>query len=839
MPMKVFMAHVRVSDIDKFQIHDVRKHLQKVAKLAAQFAGERGRVFAHYAGLLHDLGKFQAAFQDYIERVSGFKKEDAHLENLEERGVAAKISHSTAGAKYAVGAFDPFFGHLLAYLIAGHHAGLADWNDKGGLKHRLQQADQELESALLGAREAGFDEEIQNLSDDDLLADFQSFFAENDKILAELHVWIRFLFSCLVDADFLDTEAFMNGYADAEMARQAGLRPSFPELSELHSRYQAYMEALAATTDKTSVLNQERNQILMQCFQAAEWNESFFGLTVPTGGGKTLASLGFALKHALRFNKRRIIYAIPFTSIIEQNANVFRKVLGDEVVLEHHSNLEVDEKKETARNRLAVENWDAPLIVTTNVQLFESLFAARPSRCRKIHNIADSVVILDEAQQIPRPFQKPITDVMRVLARDYGVTFVLCTATPPELGKDVDVFGRVLLEGLPQVYEIIADKAALAKRLQRVRIRLPEKDDPKKSWQQVGDEIAERNCVLAVVNTRKHARKLFAALPADGIKLHLSANMCAAHRAEVIALIRRYLQLYGDGKLAQPLWVVSTQLIEAGVDLDFPVVYRAMAGLDSIAQAAGRCNREGKLPGLGEVVVFRAEEGAPSGSLKQGQDITEEMLAAGWLNDPLSPDAFAEYFRRFNKKGERDQHGISTYLMMEQPSEQNPLAIKFRTAAEKFRLIDGQGVALIVPFIPLVWEERENLPNIVKTHELPEFFKHCLDGVPVDEWEDILKKRRCPSTLDEHFGKTDKPPLPEPFETWLSYLESDPLKYKWVYRKLQRHTITVHENELKKLPVNAVVERAGLLVLDVGYYDEVLGASMDDNWLMSPECSVM
>ena len=323
------------------------------------------------------------------------------------------------------------------------------------------------------------------------------------------------------------------------------------------------------------------------------------------------------------------------------------------------------DNKETAKTRLATENWDAPLIVTTNVQLFESLFAAKSSRCRKIHNIVDSVIILDEAQQLPRDFQKPITDMMRVLARDYGVSFVLCTATQPELGKNIDPFGRTILEGLPDVREIVADKIALSEKLRRVRIKMPPANDETQSWQEIADEIAVRPCVLAVVNTRKHAQKLFAALPSDGIKLHLSANMCATHRSEVIALVRRYLALYRAGSLHKPLWLVSTQLIEAGVDLDFPCVYRAMAGLDSIAQAAGRCNREGKLPQLGEVVVFRAEEGAPSGSLKQGQDISEEMLKAGLLGDPLSPSVFAEYFRRFNGKGAVDKHDITRLLTAE------------------------------------------------------------------------------------------------------------------------------------------------------------------------------
>jgi CRISPR-associated helicase cas3 len=829
-----YIAHARQDSSENWYSHPLQKHLQKVAQLAKRFAGRYGSLFAEYAGLLHDLGKFQEAFQKYIRNASGFEKENAHLEDVESTKLR-KIPHSTAGAKYAVEHLNPFFGHLLAYLIAGHHAGLADWYDKGSLKSRLQQADDELVASLSGLVESSLSEDFFPLSDDDLKRDFFAFWKEWAK-LEELHIWLRFLFSCLVDADFLDTEAFMNGYADADTAQAAGLRPKFPGLDELHRRYEQYMAQLHEKSDKDSFLNQERYAILQQSFSAAETDRTLFSLTVPTGGGKTLASLGFALKHALKFDKKRIIYAIPFTSIIEQNANVFRKALSDDVVLEHHSNLEVREDKETAKTRLATENWDAPLIVTTNVQLFESLFAAKTSRCRKIHNIADSVVILDEAQQLPRDFQKPITDMMRVLARDYGVTFVLCTATQPELGKNIDAFGRTILEGLPDVREIVADKITLSEKLRRVRIKMPPPNVETQSWQEIADEIAARPCVLAVVNTRKHAQKLFAALPSDGIKLHLSANMCATHRSEVIALVRRYLALYRAGSLHKPLWLVSTQLIEAGVDLDFPCVYRAIAGLDSIAQAAGRCNREGKLS-FGEVVVFRAEEGAPNGSLKQGQDITEEMLKAGLLDDPLSPSVFAEYFRRFNGKGDVDKHDI-TRLLTAESSNENPLAIKFRTAAERFRLIDNQGVALIVPFIPLAYWEKDGSPQIVKANELDDFFRRHLDDVEVSKWQDILDKQRFLQPADNSFGQTDQPPLPEPFECWFNLLESDPLKHKWVYRKLQRYTITVYEHELKKLPEHAVFSRAGLLVLDKGYYKAVLGADFDDAaWL--PENSVL
>ena len=833
--MTNFIAHVRKDAKENWHFHALQEHLKKVAELAARFAGRHGSLFAEYAGLLHDLGKFQQAFQEYIGKASGFEKVNAHLEDVES-GRPNKIPHSTAGAKYAVNQIDPLLGHLLAYLIAGHHAGLADWHDKGSLKDRLQKADDELASALAGVQQAQLSTDFFKINENGLSEQWNTLCANNENFAEELHIWIRFLFSCLVDADFLDTEAFMCGFANADEAKKAGVRPDFPSLQELNQRYENHMQDLATKADKNTPLNQERQIILKQCLDAAELDKSLFSLTVPTGGGKTLASLGFALKHALKFNKKRIIYTIPFTSIIEQNATVFRNVLGTDVVLEHHSNLEVSEDKETAKNRLAAENWDAPLIVTTNVQFFESLFAARTSRCRKIHNIADSVVILDESQQIPRDFQKPITDMMRVLAKDYGVTFVLCTATQPELGKEVDAFGRIDMVGLNDVYEIIHNKTELAKKLQRVQVYLPNADTSKQTWQQVADEIAQHACVLAVVNTRRHARLLFEALPSDGIKLHLSANMCAAHRAEVIALIRRYLYEYHQGRLKRPLWVVSTQLIEAGVDVDFPVVYRAMAGLDSIIQTAGRCNREGKLPDLGKVVVFRAEQGAPSGSLKQGQDITEEMLAAGGLNDPLLPETFSEYFRRFRAKGEVDKYKVTHDLTMES-SQENPLAIKFRTAAEKFRLIDNKGVALVVPFIPLVWQQEES-PKIVQSTQLEDFFEQHLADVAIDDWQKTLKDLRYPNPQNQNNFQPERSSLPEPFETWFAYLQSDPLKHKWVYRKLQRYTITVYEHELAKLPKGVVFERAGLLVLDTGYYCQLFGIDADD-LVLPPEQSVL
>lgn len=811
-----YLAHIRY-DGEVEVYHLLEEHLTEVGRLAARFAGRYGGLFAQQVGLLHDLGKAQESFRRYILTSAREEKENAHIENARK----GRIMHSTAGAKYAITTFKkyPFIGAILAYLIAGHHAGLADWSDKRSLAYRLAHADEELQGSL----DTGFP--IQNfvLAEDALGQELVKFFSKGT-MREELHVWMRMVFSCLVDADFLDTEAFMKGYANADEAKTHGLRPTFPSLIELQTRYQQHMQQLAVAAQGTP-LQKIRAEILDNCLSKAEEESNIFSLTVPTGGGKTLASLGFALKHALKFGKERIIYAIPFTSIIEQNASVFRRALGEDALIEHHSNLDVDAKNETMWRRIATENWDAPLVVTTNVQFFESLFATRPSRCRKLHNIVNSVVILDEAQQLPRDFQKPITDMMRVLAKDYGVTFVLCTATQPELGEIRDAFDNTLQQGLGEVSEIIDNPTGLADKLKRVNVRFPADSNIRQSWQEIADEISQKDCVLAVVNTRNQAKKLFKALPDTGIKLHLSANMCAEHRSEVLALVRLYLQAYHEGKLEKPLWLVSTQLIEAGVDVDFPVVYRQMAGLDSIAQAAGRCNREGKLSSLGEVVVFRAEEGVPSGSLKQGQVITEELLGMGGLHEPLSPATFKNYFERFNTKGSTDKHGISKDLSVES-SKEAPICLKFQTASDKFRMIDQNGIALVVPHRVL----RSDNHQPVSSDKLSKFFEKHKDELLQESYPDnVMLFKDDNSTGD----------LPEQLETWFRCLEED-ASNTWVYRKLQRYTITVPEHYLKSLPDGAVYERAGVLVLSAGFYSEIFGAErLDDAYDVKVESMVI
>lgn len=565
------IAHAVQETDGTWRLHGLQDHLLAVSALAASFANPfNATAWAAGAGRWHDLGKFRAPFQRYIRISTGLEPQGAHLE-----GAPGRVTHSTAGALWAQQKSGAA-GRVLAYLIAGHHAGLHDWT--AGLEYRLSQDDarSELDESLSA------DPASDILDQSDLPPDLRATPGGAEGFA----LWVRMLFSCLVDADFLDTEAFMD-------AAKAGRRGDWPEISSLRARFEAQMLELDRNASHTPV-NALRREVRSHCLAAAVLPPGLFSLTVPTGGGKTLSSMAFALEHARRHGKRRIVYVIPYTSIIEQTADIFRGLFGD-AVIEHHSNAESDPEQETARSRLACENWDAPIVVTTSVQCFESLFAARPSRCRKLHNLVDSVIVLDEAQLLPPDFLQPILDVLNLLTRHYGVTVVLSTATQPALASRDYFDPQKKIRGLDQVREIIPDPDELYRRLKRVDVRLPADWRTAIAWEDLAGRLTAHESVLAIVNTRRHARELHRLMPAG--TLHLSALLCGAHRSAVIAGIKSRLAA------GIPTRVISTQLVEAGVDLDFPVVYRALAGLDSIAQAAGRCNREGRLP-TGEVHVF-------------------------------------------------------------------------------------------------------------------------------------------------------------------------------------------------------------------------------------------
>ena len=690
-----FLAHIR-NDNGHLIAHRLEDHLIDVSELAANFAAEFGAApWAALAGIWHDLGKYREGFQRYIRQCGD---PDAHIEG---RVAGPEKTHSAAGALWAqqyLAEVDkrsgPVVARVLAYLIAGHHAGLDNWF--GGLHERFSREDtlREGRDALAVAIPEAIRKPPTGLPDLKAIRTDQE-----HNIPGRFALWVRMLFSCLVDADFLDTEAFMSqGKAES--------RNGFMPISELEKRLAERLAQMAQEVETRgeagSQVNLKRAEVLCACLAKAECSPGVFSLTVPTGGGKTLSSLAFALRHALRHGKRRIIYAIPYTSIIDQTAGIFRSIFGDENVIEHHSNVEVDATQETARSRLACENWDAPLIVTTNVQLLESLFASRTSRCRKLHNLVGSVIVLDEAQLLPVPYLQPVVDVLRLLVKDYGVTLVLCTATQPTLESRNGFDQARQLRGFAagEIREIVDDVAGLYGALERVRVHLPADLKTPSNWEQLAPQIAGHDAVLSVVGRRADARELYTRVKAeDSAGLwHLSGLMCAQHRSDTIADIKQALvarrQALASGQNPAPIRVISTQLVEAGVDIDFPVVYRALAGLDSIAQAAGRCNREGRLD-KGEVHVFVPPKPAPQGLLRMAEQATRILWEALPPEaDPMGVERFADFFRRLYGDANLDAKDVCNLLRVGQIGD-----VSFRTAAERFRLIDdAEGATVFVRY---------------------------------------------------------------------------------------------------------------------------------------------
>lgn len=635
-------------------------HLREVAELAAEFASAFGaRDWGYLAGLWHDLGKYSREFQDYLKAATS----EAHLE---EKNVTVRVDHSTAGAQHADRSVK-IVGRLLAYLIAGHHAGLPDGisSEAGGstLEARLKKS---IPDWMDAPSEFTAVPQMQPPPGFAFVSGHATSF------------FLRMLFSCLVDADFLCTERFMD---KGRASRRPNSLPSIAAMEECLQRH------LTKFGKAVTEVQSQRAGILNACLDAAGRPPGLFSLTVPTGGGKTLSSLAFALKHARLHGMERVVYVIPFTSIIDQNAKVFRDALaelGGDVVLEHHSNLDPDSKHVTQTTRLAAENWDARLIVTTNVQFFESLHAKETSRCRKLHRLAKSVIILDEAQTLPISYMQPCLKALEQLSTNYGSSVVLCTATQPAIVKRDD-----FKIGLPPPHEIIPDPPKLYAALKRVEVTylgtVPDAE--------LVPLLQTHSQALCIVSTRRHAAELFRALPKSDDNVHLSAIMCPEHRSEVITTIRQRVK---DGL---PCRVISTQLIEAGVDLDFPVVYRSLAGLDSIAQAAGRCNREGKLSGMGQTFVFKPERAIPPGYLRQSAQVAEQVMPGH--ADVLSLDAVEHYFRMhyWQRSTEMDAKKIMECWPTQQPKKPEDLFLyMFKTCSEKFRFIESNYQSVIIPW---------------------------------------------------------------------------------------------------------------------------------------------
>lgn len=635
--MDEYLAHIAQNGTKQA----VLEHLNQTAELCSRFAAAFGAEDqGKLAGLAHDLGKYSPAFQRRI------------------RGSPEQVDHSTAGAWECARRGQIF----AAFAVAGHHSGLPDGGGRG---------DTPGQSTFFGrmnwAGQGGpepYDAWTKELTLPQVPA------PEGVSTQAEGMFFTRMLYSCLVDADFLDTEAFM---AQAPVPRGGGEPVGVLEKKLLHH--------ISGWFPPKNSLNEQRCGILNRCLEQGEAQEpGLFTLTVPTGGGKTVASLAFALRHARAHGLDRVIYVIPYTSIIEQNAQVFRDILGEENVLEHHTGVlyDIDEEADpqTVRMAKATENWDKPVVVTTAVQFFESLFAARSSKCRKLHNLARSVIIFDEAQMLPVPYLRPCVFAISQLVKHYGVSAVLCTATQPSLDG-------LFREFLPNAAPVELCPPGLD---QTVFRRVTFRRESTLSCPALAQQLNDRNQVLCVVNRRKGAQEIYALLDHEG-SFHLSTLMCPAHRKAVLKEIRRRLEL------GLPCRVVSTSLIEAGVDVDFPEVFREEAGLDSVLQAAGRCNREGKRPAEESIVTIFQSETPPPALFHR--NIDAGRLALGQFDRPNSREAISCYFNTLlTVTGKTGQDKESILPLMDDPLSLMP----FRTVAERFRLIEDNTRTVYIPW---------------------------------------------------------------------------------------------------------------------------------------------
>lgn len=688
-------------------------HLNAVGSISASSAAIfRAADLGQVAGLLHDLGKYTSEFQ------------------LRLKGEFPKMDHATAGARVAAQRYGQI-GQLLAYVIAGHHAGLPNGENsenRTSLKDRLARPP---EQQLLPI----WQQEISLPSSKELRLP-NGFQPRAERGAFQLSLLVRMLFSCLVDADFIDTDEFYRCIEN----RPPRNSEQAPTLNQLRERLNIKLAGFKADSD----VNRLRAEVLSQVRAKAEQPPGLFSLTVPTGGGKTLASLAFALDHAIMHGLRRVIFVIPFTSIVEQNARVFRDAFGDlgeQAVLEHHSAF--IESLATAfeskdKRRLAMENWDAPVVVTTAVQFFESLFADRPSRCRKLHNIAGSVVILDEAQTMPLKLLRPCVTLLDELALNYRSSIVLCTATQPALNAE-----EGFLDGLKGVRELAPDPPALYRQLRRVKVRhIGALED-----EALTDHLRQREQVLCIVNNRRHARTLFESIADQPGAYHLTTLMCAKHRSEVLATVRQRLK---DGL---PCRLVSTSLIEAGVDIDLPTVLRAEAGLDSIAQAAGRCNREGRRRHEdSEVLVFTTSnpDWAPPPELLQFAQAFR-MVERQHRKDLLAPEAVRAYFQElYWQKGanELDGHGLMALLKGSRPD-----SLPLETLAAKFRMIDSVMQPVIIPRDDIARDALNRLPHAAGCGGIARELQPYVVQLPRPAYDTLWKARAIEPVAQEKYGE--------------------------------------------------------------------------------------
>ncbi len=672
-----FYAHSNKFDKSKWQL--IKEHLENTAKIANDLGKDAGlSEFAYIVGILHDIGKYSNNFQRKIS------------------GSNIKVDHSTAGAKevkklFSKSSRQEIIGTLLAYCIAGHHAGLPDFGSG------IDMDDERTLSARLKNGISGYSEYSQEIDlSKIILPDFIPIKPIENNINFSLSFFTRMVYSILVDADFIETETFMNNGK-----KPRGNHDSIDDLCRKNKEFLKRFEK------PNSPIDEKRTETLKACLEKAGESPGFYKLTVPTGGGKTFTSMAFALNHAFHNDLKRVIYVIPYTSIIEQNAAQFKKFLGIQNVLEHHSNFEWSEQKQMGiedyddetnsvlnKLKLATENWDIPIVVTTNVQFFETLFANRSSRCRKLHNIAKSVIIFDEAQMLPREYLKPSFLAVSELVKNYGCTAILCTATQP----DVEQF-------LPlgtYVTELAPDPKALFQFYKRVKV----KSIGKLSDEELSEKINNHRQALCIVNTRKHARGLFENVNECG-RFHLSTLMCPIHRRETITQIKSRL------KKNLPCRVVSTQIMEAGIDVDFPVGYRAISGIDTLVQAAGRVNREGKKE---RANLFIFEPDTPfvkrtPAYIKQGAEVAKNVLRK--FDDPVCMEAIEEYYSTLYNLQDPSAFDRKRILGCFDKGISGDVNFDFKTAAQEFKLIENNTKPVIIQYDNQVKDILKELRNSI------------------------------------------------------------------------------------------------------------------------------
>jgi CRISPR-associated helicase Cas3/CRISPR-associated endonuclease Cas3-HD len=668
--------------------HRLADHLAGVSRMAKEFLqGWNGAEEAALAGLLHDLGKYGDRFQARL------------------RGLDQGLDHWSQGAWVALAEHGAI---AAALAIQGHHVGLQRAN-MDALRRMNPQSLNQNHPFGLALSDSDYKRLKQRAKAEGLLfqTPAQTTLAHQNGMAQAVAAMldVRLLFSCLVDADFLDTESHFEG--DAQGKRP---RPEGPKLdaSTALAALDAHMAALRAATGAQVAVRQARETLWSAVMRAARWEPGTFTLTAPTGSGKTLAMLKFALEHAKKHGLKRIVLAVPFLTVIEQTARIYRTVFKasqDNFVLEHHSlaglGAEAEQRDAEGANerqrRLLAENWDAPIVLTTNVQLLESLFSNRPSSCRKLHNLMDSVILFDEAQSLPQHLAVPTLAALSHLSAAYRSTVVFATATQPAFDTLNEAVKKHAVQGW-QPREAVPEHPEMFRKLKRVDVSWP-KSGEKRGWTELADDLRYAEQVLCVVNLKRHAVALMEALSDLGGVFHLSTNLCAEHRRAVMDRVRAQLAA------GLPCRLVSTQCVEAGVDVDFPIVFRAMAPLESIAQAAGRCNREGRLneqDRLGEVVVFEPDEEDgwrkrfPTHSYYQATQVTQTLLNMRGNLDINDPEVFRAYYHRlYNLNDPASQNADLARAIQE---------LDFVEIAKAYRLIAQDVIQVLVP-----WAERHDV----------------------------------------------------------------------------------------------------------------------------------